>query len=126
PPPPPPPADALAPRLDAPLPPPLQLAEGDSFIGTITGLSRGATKHGIRPIVRLVDDHGQEGSLWLLHTALRAGFRRLKPRKDDRIGVKRLGERTPKHGGKPYVDWRVLRADDGPLDWDAALEDDEE
>src|SRR4029450_7962027 len=102
PPPPPPPADALAARLDAPLPPPLQLAEGDSFIGTITGLSRGATKHGIRPIVRLVDDHGQEWSLWLLHTALRAGFRRLKPRNDDRIGGNRLGEAHPKHSRRPH------------------------
>ncbi|HKF00300.1 MAG TPA: hypothetical protein VKG45_15390, partial [Actinomycetes bacterium] len=75
-------------------------------------------KHGERPTVLLADDHGEQHSLWLLHTALRASFRRLKPQRGDRIGVKRLGERAPRNGGKPYVDWRVVLADGGPLNWD--------
>ena len=34
------------------------------------GLSQGPTPYGDRPIVRLADHHGEEHSLWLLHTTL--------------------------------------------------------
>jgi hypothetical protein len=103
-------------RLDAELPPPIILEEGQSVVGIYLRLEQGYAEYrGSVWVMVLATSDGEERSLWLLHRALVNGFKRLRPRPGDRVGAKNLGIRRSQDG-KAYVDWRC--AIDRVASWD--------
>jgi hypothetical protein len=61
----------------------------------------GTTDGGEAPIA-VIEIDGQERSLWLWQTALRNQFRRLRPKKGERLLVKIAGEKVKSGNGRAY------------------------
>ena len=81
---------------------------GDIIVGQVTGFSTGpAGEYGPRPIIIMQDETTEETvSVWLLSQILIGAVQDARPRVGDRIGIKRLADRTGA-SGRTYKNWLV-------------------
>jgi len=122
---------SLQDRLDEDPPVSIKLNDGDVFVGTYDHLERGESVYGPCLIAVFTDPDtskmlepteipkDRQASLWLFHEALLSRFKRLRPQKGDRLGVKRIGKATSGND-RQFVDYSVASERDnaGEVTWD--------
>ena len=90
---------------------------GDVVIGTIVAIEVRTAPHSGRTPVLTIQDEISGGliDVWALHTVLRSELKKLRPKKGDRIGIKRLPD-----ADKGYRRF-VVKTDGEPatVDWDS-------
>jgi hypothetical protein len=90
---------------------------GDMIVGQLVRYDGPIeTEYGPGHVAVILDeDSGAERSVWLLETVLVNEFAALAPDPGERVGVKYMGLKTPKGGGKPYKNYvvRVQRQGQG-------------
>lgn len=115
---------ALRERLETDYPEAWRPETGQSVVGTFARLERGRTTFGPAWIVVLADaGTGAEVSVWLLHKALLAQFKRLSPVTGELVAVKYKGKRRPESGGPEYDDYRVEVDRDTSANWEMIAPD---
>ena len=98
----------------------------EELIGFFTRLEQSVTEYGPVSIAVLTDaGTGEERSVWLFHAAIKSQFAKAAPKVGDLVLVRYLGKQTPKGGGKPYHNWRVVsEAREGAaVNWGAVVGD---
>lgn len=98
--------------------------DGVEVIGRAVRKETAMTTEGPCDIL-VLDVDGELRSVWLMHTALVSKLRRLRPQAGDWVGIKHLGKREPKQGGRPYYDYNVVVHGTGPggaFNWEAPAE----
>lgn len=95
--------------------------DGNEVIGKAVRKETAITENGPCDILVLEVD-GVLRSVWLMHTALISKLQRMRPKAGDFVGIRWLGQREPKSGGRPYYDYNVVvhgTGADNALDWEA-------
>jgi hypothetical protein len=72
-----------------------------TFEATFSHFTIGTTESGDCPIA-VCEIDGEERSLWLWQTAIRSRFRRLRPKKGERLELKFAGEKATSNSGRGY------------------------
>lgn len=96
-------------NFDGEFPKPWIPEPGDILVGVVKGFDAGpAGEYGTRPILIIQDeDSGTEVSVWLLSQVLIGAVQDARPRVGDRIGIKRLPDKTSKSTGRTFKNWLV-------------------
>jgi len=98
--------------------PPALDPKGGTLVGQVVGFDQAPTKFAANAvIVRIQDDDGKVGSLWLTSTVLKSQFARLRPKVGERIEVRYLGLRDG--AGGSYHNYKVTASERPPFepDW---------
>lgn len=103
--------------------------EGDTLVGTIVEIDQRDSDygHGQYPIITVAREDGLEFAFHAFHSVAKNELARLEPVTGEKIGIKYLGEKTPKGGGKAYKSYRIKidrTAETGrTIDWSAMKSD---
>jgi hypothetical protein len=85
-----------------------------TFEATFSHFTIGTTETGDCPIA-VVEIDGEDRSLWLWQTAIRSRFKRLRPRKGERLALMFAGSKTTSSSGRGY--WSdTVSAPDRPVE----------
>lgn len=109
----------LAEEADKPHPDAWRPAVGETLGGVVTGIQMLNTKFDPVPVVTIENENGIPISFWLIHTAARNEFHRLRIMPGETVWIRYEGKRDPEHGGPAY-DAYTIRVDrrETPFDWD--------
>lgn len=95
--------------------PPALDAKGGEIVGTVVGFDQAPTRFAANVvIVRIQDDTGQVGSLWLTSTVLKSQFARLRPKVGERVEVTYLGLKDGANGA--YHNYKVTAPERPPFE----------
>jgi hypothetical protein len=103
--------------------------EGDTIVGTFIRLETGPTAFGPSLVAILVDQEGNERSVWIFYESLKSGFRRAEPAPGEKIAVRYMGKKPVKNatpGRRSEYHYFQVAVDrpitsEKPVDWSTAL-----
>lgn len=93
---------------------------GDTLSGTVVAIGMNDAGWGPYPIVTVQPDNGEPKAFHAFHSVAKARLAELRPEIGDKIGIRYLGLREPRNGGRAYHAYRiVMPGASGSVDWDA-------